>query len=36
MNFTDIDSFFDKSDNKNIVGINFEKSIQPLENFKYN
>lgn len=36
MRLTDIDNFFDKSDNKDIVGINFEKSIQPLETFKYN
>lgn len=36
MKLTDIDNFFDKSDNKDIVGINFEKSIQPLEAFKYN
>lgn len=36
MKLTDIDNFFDKSDNKDIVGINFEKSIQPLETFKYN
>lgn len=35
MKLTDIDNFFDKSDNKDIVGINFEKSIQPLEIFKY-
>lgn len=36
MKLTDIDNFFDKSDNKDIVGIKFEKSIQPLETFKYN
>ena len=36
MRLTDIDNFFDKSDNKDIVEINFEKSIQPLETFKYN
>lgn len=36
MKLTDIDNFFDKSDNKEIVGINFEKSIQPLETFQYN
>ena len=36
MKLTDIDNFFDKSDNKDIVGIKFEKSIQPLEAFKYN
>ena len=36
MKLTDIDNFFDKSYNKDIVGINFEKSIQPLETFKYN
>lgn len=36
MKLTDIDNFFDKSDNKDIIGIKFEKSIQPLETFKYN
>lgn len=36
MKLTDIDNFFDKSDNKDVVGINFEKSIQPLDDFKYN
>lgn len=36
MKLTDIDNFFDKSDNKDIVGIKFEKSIQPLKTFKYN